>query len=270
MRFLRNTSSLGRVAVLAIAALTASSQTAPTPPPATPPPSLPSIQADDVLDHLKQSVSWYRRVTSLEQTPYFANDALLRQSLHNAALKALQLGFDFGRAAAAISGPAASAPTQGSASGARNLTQAAARAGARVDALQLRLKEIDASIQTARPADRATLLAQRSTVQVALELATQVRDTVRTLAAFSPNDSDSLAVQITRLEQSVPEAAHNRNANTPGPQNAPAAVPAPPQPVHLESSGIIGLGTQLFSLSRNHRQVRDVIAETDQLNQSLN
>jgi small-conductance mechanosensitive channel len=40
--------------------------------------------------------------------------------------------------------------------------------------------------------------------------------------------------------------------------------------VHLESAGIIGLGTELFALSRNRRQVRDTMTETDQLIRSLN
>jgi small-conductance mechanosensitive channel len=258
---LSNLSRHAGIAILAFAAAALFSQTTTSTTP---------IQADDVLDHLKQTVAWYHRVVSLEQIPYFANDALLKQDAHHAALKALQLAFDFGRAAAAITGPAASAPTQSASGGSRNLTQAAAKASARVDALQSRLKELDAAIQTAKAKDRATLEAQRATLQVELELATQVRDTVRTLAAFSPNDSDSLAAQINRLEQSVPEAAHNRNANLAGPQSAPAAAAASPAVVHPESTGIIGLITQLFALSRNRGQVRDVIAETDQLIQSLN
>jgi small-conductance mechanosensitive channel len=261
LRSLSKVSRLGGIALLAIAAAAVLSQTTPSAPP---------IQADDVLDHLKQTVAWYRRVVSLEQIPYFANDPLLKQDVHNAAVKALQLAFDFGRAAAAISAPAASAPAQTTPGGSRSLTQAAAKASARVDALQSRLKELDTAIQTAKVKDRPTLQAQQATLRVELDLATQVRDTVRTLAAFSTNDSDSLAVQINRLEQSVPEAAHDRNANPSASQRAPAAAAAAPAVVHPESAGIIGLVTQLFALSRNRSQVRDVIAEADQLVQSLN
>jgi hypothetical protein len=77
-------------------------------------------------------------VNSLERTPAFANDVLLRKNTHAAALNAVELAFDFARAAISVADVApATVPSQpGAAPQARNLAQAKARAAARVEDLR--------------------------------------------------------------------------------------------------------------------------------------
>jgi small-conductance mechanosensitive channel len=236
----------------------------------------PLLQPADVLSHLKNSIAWYRHVNSVEQTPALANDVLLRQSTHVSSLKALQLAFDFGRVAASFvdstSTPATPAATGGPQT--RNLAQTAARATARVDNLQTRLKDLGTSLQTARGAARDTVRARRNTVQAELTLATQVRDTINTLVAFTPlNGSSGLGPQVDELERSVPEAAHQSQPAA-AQQAPPTAAPASANstavaPIHPESSGIIGLATSLFTLSHDRGQVRILMDNTDELARSL-
>src|SRR5690349_19342418 len=129
------------VAILLPAAFfLAAAQQAPAPTPLQPP---------DVLGHVKRSISWYRHLNSIEQSPALANDVLLRESTHTSAVKALQLAFDFGHAAASLL-DATTSPTTGGTPQNRNLTQAAARAAARVDNLRAQLKAVDDSMQKAR------------------------------------------------------------------------------------------------------------------------
>jgi small-conductance mechanosensitive channel len=143
-----------------------------------------------------------------------------------------------------------------------------------VEALQARLREIDAGIQTARGASRDTLRAQRNTLQAQLDFALQIQDTVKTLAAFTPiNGSGTLAAQIEDLERSVPEAAHaaapeNKQPDVKTAHTATANTPAGGA-FHPESAGIIGLVTELFALSHNRGQLRVAMHDTDELVRSL-
>jgi small-conductance mechanosensitive channel len=252
--------------LLPAAFFVAAAQQAPAPTP---------LRPADVVAHVKASVSWYRRLNSVEQTPALANDVLLRESTHSSALKALQLAFDFGRAAASLLDTATSAaPSTTGAPQGRNLAQAAARAAARVDSLRTRLKDLDAALQTARGTAGSTLRAQRKTVQAELDFAIMVLDTVNTLAAFTPmNGSGGLGPQIEELERSIPEAAHGGPGRAAPPATAttqPAAANAAASGTfHPESAGIIGLATELFTLSHNRGQLRQIMSGTDDLIRSL-
>jgi len=66
------------------------------------PPTQTPLRTTEVLEHVKASVSWYRRLNSIEQTPALLNDVLVRESIRASALKALQLAFDFGHASASL------------------------------------------------------------------------------------------------------------------------------------------------------------------------
>ncbi len=233
---------------------------------AAPPPAPAPLPPADVLTHIQASINWYRQVNSAEQTPALANDVLLRDSTHAAAVKAVQLAFQFGQASAAFldtPGSAAAGPAQSA-----TLSQGAARAAARVESLQARLKEMDASLETARGSALATLRAERNTVQAELALATEVRDTVNTLAAFTPAaGSGGLGPEVQELERLVPEAAPG--AHPAGAHAASAALPAGASAYHSDPAGIFGLSAALFSLSHNHSQLRQTMSATDALVRSL-
>jgi small-conductance mechanosensitive channel len=241
-----------------------------------PPAPPPSLQPVAVIDHIKASIAWRRDVNSVEQIPALGNDVLLRESTRSSALKALQLAFEFGHAAATFLD--ASAPSAGVDTApqtpVRNFAQAVARATARIEALQNQINDIDARLATAKPAARDTLRAQRNTVQAEMNLATQIRDTVNTLATFSPAGGPrSLGTQVDELERSVPEAARRParavDASAPAPAAAPAAAPAPVPSFQPETTGIIGLTTELLTLLHNRGQLVAVIQTTDALSRSL-
>ena len=242
---------------------------------AQPPPAPLTLRPADVLAHVKDSITWYRRLSLVEQTPALANDILLQGSTHASALKALQPAFDFGHAAARLIDTATSAapPPDGSPQS-RNLAQTVARASARVDNLRARLKEIDSALSSARGAAANTLRGQRETVQAELDFAIQVQTTVSTLAAFAPaNGSGGLGPQIEELERSVPKAEqHGQQQATP--PSAATTQQAPANTVAAgtfrpESAGIFGLITELFALSHNRGQIRQMISGTDDLVRSL-
>src|SRR3954469_25076751 len=56
------------------------------------------IQQGDIIAHLARTISWYRNVENAADLSGGAADVLMREGAHQAALKGLQLAFDFARA----------------------------------------------------------------------------------------------------------------------------------------------------------------------------
>ncbi len=206
------------------------------------------IRSDDVIDHLEQTIAWYRHLQTVEQA---TGDVLMRQSVHQASLKALQLAFDFARAESSL--VAADQPQQNQTAG--NLPQAASRATDRVNSLQARIDDLNKTAQKS-----AKLEAQRRQLIAELDLAKNIQTTIQTILNFSgtPTATGGLAGQIDELERSVPAqpAAPAANATN---------AAAPPQVFQPESRGIIGLITDLFSIRSNRNHFLDLQKETDAL-----
>ena len=236
---------------------------------ATPPAS---IRAEDILDHLEQTIAWYRHMQSIEQA---TNDVLVRQNVRQASLKALQLAFDFARAEVALVASDAQTSPNPANSGSSNLQQAATRAADRVSGVEARIADLDAAITKASESQRRLLQAQRKQLSAELDVAQGIQSTIQTLISFSGNLGASggvaagLAGQIDELERSAPEARHEKRANVTANAQPPAPAtssPVAPPPVFQPASrGIIGLIADLFSIHSRRRQFMELRKETDSL-----
>jgi small-conductance mechanosensitive channel len=216
-----------------------------------------SIRSQDPLAHLEQVVSWYRHVNSDSST----GNVLIRDSLHQASLKVLELAFQFARAEAALKTESA-APTpvaQG------DLQQAAVQAAARVSFIQSRISQIDTELPTVAQRQRQTLLAERNELNAGLDLAKEIQTTVQNMVTFAgaiESSGSALETQIAELESSVPEAAAGKNlapATAPSKESASAAAFAP------ESISLAGLTAELFSIHAGRAQLNDLRKETTAL-----
>ena len=236
----------------------ASAAAAPVPTPPAP------LRAGDIVAHLARTISWYRRVVAVEQSAEVPADVLARDSTQRSSTRAMQLGFDFARAAAAlVSGD--SAPAAGAATANSNIEQAAARAAERITSVEGRIAEVDAAVAKAGARSRATLTARRQELQAELNLAKQVQETVRGLRAFlsgqAAGSGGGLLGQIDRLERSVPEAM--RTTQPPAPGVAASSGPATGALFRPESAGIIALLTEAIRMARSKNLLGDALAETD-------
>ncbi len=225
-------------------------------------------KSDDILDHLQQTIGWYRHLQTIEQA---TGDILIRQSIHQASLKALQLSFDFARAETSLVTPETTQNGQSPA----NLERASTRAADRVNNLQARLGDLDAKIQKAGGRERSDLEAQRRQIVAELDLAKQIQSTISAIASFSGSlgatgAAGGLNAQIDELERSIPEARHDKR-NTQSqpapaqPSNNASNAAAPPQVFQPETRGMIGLITDLISMRDKRRQFLDLQRETDAL-----
>ncbi len=233
-----------------------------------PSPPAPPLRTADIVAHLARTISWYRHVTAVEQSAQLPTDILARDSAQRTATRALQLAFDFARAAAPLvaSGqPAASStPPAGT-----SMDRAAARAIERVANAERQIVEVDAELAKAGGQARATLTARRKELVAELNFAKQVQESVqglRTLLSGRATGGADLLGFVDRLERSVPEALRGTQPQTPVTGGGDSAAAAPFRP---ESAGIFRLITETIRMARSKSELDDALAETDTLRKNL-
>ncbi len=233
-------------------------------------PAAPTIRAEDVLAHLEQTISLYRDVSALEQSPALANDIVLRDTARRTSVQALQRAFDFARAQATLlsarGGAAANAGAQRPGTAGR-MEQVVARAAGRVASIQARLKDLDAAVAKATAQSRQVLLARRKQALAELYLAEQIHKSAQSMVAFvgtAGAANAGLANRIDQLERSVPEAMRTEQRAAEG-SSAAAPVPGGARVFRAESAGLMGLAGELFTLTRTRSQLSDVIETTEAL-----
>jgi small-conductance mechanosensitive channel len=240
-------------------------------------PAPPPANAADVIAHLEQTIAWYRHIGA-QQDSSESSDVLLRDSTRQAATQALQLAFDFARAEAALVSGAGSPNPSASGGGSGNLQQASSKASDRVAGLTSRIADLDAKIPKATPKDRTVLTAQRKELQAELDLAKEVQDTIQNLASFSGSAGSAaggLSGRIDELESSVPEARHQKGAESKpgaaatGANAANASQRSQARIFQPESAGIIALAAELFSIHSGRQRIQDLVRETDTLSANI-
>jgi len=219
-----------------------------------------SIRSPDVIGHLKQVISWYRDLNSVEPS---VADELVRDNLHQTSLTALQLAFRFAHAESALIA-AEQNPQNPVPSG--NLQQAAAKAADRVATVQAKIAEIDSEIQKAAARQLEILAAQRNELNAELDLAKEIQATVLNLVNFTGaigSGGGALAAQIDELERSVPEAS--------GKDSVPATNSSKAASTTLfsaDSAGLVKLATELFSIHSSRTRLDEGRNTTEALTAS--
>jgi small-conductance mechanosensitive channel len=252
------------------------------------------VPPEQVANHVSRTITWYRRIMALQQIPADSDDIVPRDRLSQTALTSLQLAFDFGRAAGAMTAsaqPTPDASDQGSA-----IDRAAARMAQRINDLQSQLTAVDEQIAHASAKNREALVAKRGEISAALDLSKQIQGTVEQIQKFEETSdahaggaSGGLAAQIADLRRSVPELhGSGMGAGSAGPGNGTganggsasstnSAKPAAPTSssnnaatFRPESAGIIALFSKWFSLESARRDLADATRQTDGITKDLN
>lgn len=219
----------------------------------------------EILEYLNQTIVWFQGVSAALQTPAGSRDALFADALRRSATDVLQLGFDFARAQAAIPAVIPGETTGPEDPRSRNLARIAAAAEQRAEQVRAELDQLSRRVPSAPAPALPVLRAQRDELTSELNFAVARRDALRNLVGFfSVPGEGGLASKISDLERSVPEAARSR-------QNAPAAAAAraaAPEDFHPESAGIVGLTTELLSVSRRMSRLDQLVKATDGLREA--
>jgi small-conductance mechanosensitive channel len=142
-----------------------------------------------------------------------------------------------------------------------------------VTEIQSELDQVSRDLeQTTDPATRPTLAARHDKLVAELNLAKARQDVLQNLADFSTDNAgpEGLLQKINDLENSIGDQAAPQPAGAPKP--AASAAVADPQSFRPESAGLLGLVTEMFSLSQRMSELKklaQVTATLQQGNQKL-
>ncbi|QOY87552.1 mechanosensitive ion channel family protein [Paludibaculum fermentans] len=205
-------------------------------------------------------------MAAVVQSPTDSTQTVFAGALRQSSIDTVRLAFEFARAQAAIPQATTSENPPPDAARGRTLAQSAAAAAQRAELSQAELDRLNLQLQSASGAGRARLQALRDEVASEANFAKARRDALRNLIGFlSAPDEGGLGAKILTLERSIPEAAPALKGT---PEPAPAARPAATPDFHPESSGIVGLTAEVFSLSQRMNQLERLSQETEALRQS--
>jgi small-conductance mechanosensitive channel len=267
---------------------------------AKPNPLLP-LTSDQILTHVRASLSWYRDLSTVEQINLPGVDAAARSQLQQQALTAVHLAFDFGKASEDILGRQArmqarspSGPpgqSAGAAQGApptslARLDEEAADLSEREAGLKSQMAAVDSELRRVRGAKtRSEFAAQRAGIAAALQLVQQIESNVDQLRRFEQSTlagqgkpPKGLRAQLAFLQKSVPELATGE-----GPGGGVAAAAAPQTGGHAaastskatqanfqpQSAGIVTLIGQWFTLHQYQEQIETAVKDTTTLEKEL-
>lgn len=236
---------------------------------AAPEPQAPTLYVSNVLAHLARSISWYRQMAAVEQSGELPDDVIASDNTQRISARALQLAFDFARAAVPLVQGERKSNGNGAA-GSFNAERASARAVERIAAVEARIAEVDAAAGKAGARAGATLSARRKELQAELNLAKAIQESLQRLRAFMSGQSgggSDLPGYIDRLERSVPEAMRGAQtaAQPAQAQNAAATL----QPFRAESAGIVRLVTETIGAVRGKKRLGEALAETEPLRKNV-
>jgi small-conductance mechanosensitive channel len=220
-----------------------------------------SIKDEDLLQYLDRTIAWYRGIGSVVQAPVTSGEVLFQDAIRQDSSRVLRLGFDFARAEAAILGRSAKGATPSGTDQSR-VAQAEATAAQDITRLQGEIDQAGGEIQKTPARLRRGLIAKRDKLTAELNLAKARHDVLRGISGYlSGPDAGGLAGKINDLKRSVPEAQND-------PQKAATHAAASREEFRPQSAGIVGLATEIFTLSRKMSQLSDLAAQTDALRQA--
>jgi small-conductance mechanosensitive channel len=210
--------------------------------------------AEEILEGLNQTIGWYRRVAAQAQLATEPADIIFVEQNRRLTRQVLALAFEAARAAAALPGAGTAAPgTQAP------VSKRASDAEAAVQKIQADVNALERQVASAKSRARAVLQARLAETRSELALAQARAQALKALADFAAQGgrSGGLLGQIEELERSVPEVRAEPDTHA-----APAAQATTPR---RPAAGLLGLFSELFSLARKRRELRDVLAQTSAL-----
>ena len=201
-----------------------------------------------VIQHLNAAITWYKQLSSSNESAGQPSDAFYLENARNLAKQALQLAFQSAEAEAKLlaadkEGGGAAVPSQASTEQ-QNVAKAAAKTADIISQTQAQIAAVNRQIEKASGKKLQQLTSQRETLQEQLEFNKALQEALQKLTTFmsgSGTASRGLPKQIEDLKNSVPGVF----AKTP-PKAGPAATASTP-PAATEGTGLISQTALLFT-----------------------
>ena len=199
-----------------------------------------------VIRHLNAAITWYKQLTSSNESAGQPSDAFYLENARNLAKQALQLAFQSAEAEAALLATekaGGAAPSQTSTEQ-QNISKAAAKTADLISQTQAQIATVNRQIEKASGKKLRELTSQREGLSEQLEFNKALQEALQRLTAFMSGSgaaSGGLAKEIGNLKNSVPGVF----AKIP-PKAAPAAAAGTP-PAATEGTGLISQTSLLFT-----------------------
>jgi small-conductance mechanosensitive channel len=236
----------------------------------------PEVAGDALLQDLNQTITWYRRLAAHSSLASEPSDVLYLDDNLQIARQVVALEFEFARADATLMSAQQEPPKQGEqakpgdqpAKPGSSLVKAAADAAANEQKQEAVVAALEKEIDAARtPKAKRIAQEQLAAEKSDLGLMQARAQTLKSLADFmaqSGGNGAGLVGQIEELERSVPEA-RTPNAAQGGQPAAAQGAAAAAAAKRTRPNGVIELTSDIFSLTRKLREVRDATELTVQL-----
>ncbi len=233
----------------------------------------PAARDQAVVAYLNQTLGWYRQQSSRSLFVNEPSDLVAVTEERRLGREVVSLAFDFARAAVALHPQPAAAPRAGgSAAKAEAIARLTADAASRVQQLRGEIDQLQHELGAARGEAEKRSAAQRlAETRSELDLALARQGTVQAFTEFMRQGAAAagggLLAQIEELRRSVPETAVSAEASKAA---APLAAALGTEARRPAPTGVLALTSDLITLSRKKRSVREGIALTSQLLAAVN
>lgn len=235
-----------------------------------------TLDASRIMPFLDQTLTWYRQMGVTQQIASDPSEVTIVTDNRQIATQIVRLSFDFARAEAdAITSNQRSTPVQAQAGGTPE-QQAMVKAEDQVDQqikeAESELNSLKQKLATAAGKQRSLLAAQIAETQSELEVQKTRKDTIHNIREFATGaggDVGGLKAQIDALAASIPTigAAASPTGNQTNPKDQPNTNL---EATTEESTGIWGLGAELFGVGNKLSTINNAITQTQRLAQASN
>ena len=238
----------------------------------------PQVGDGAILSHLNNGISWYRQLSSIDQSAGQPSDVLYLSNARSQAKQALQLAFQAAQSISGLQNVAAneskapstlaggSAPSAPDQQGLANALQGATD---RLNQDQAKLSQIEAELARARGRQRQQLLSQRDALQGVISLDQALQEQLQKIATFIATNERAqggMSGKIAALKESVPEVFATETAEAgKAAANATSANAQSASVARAQSSGLFGQASYLLTQTSEIHKVDTLITQTNRL-----
>ena len=224
--------------------------------------SLPSAQ--DVLSFVNKNISWFRNISMEQQVATEPEDVVFVNDNRQLSTRAVRLSFDFAMAYANTPSLSPRSQQQQGATEDRyqSLLRIAESADQQAKQTQTQIEDLRRQLETAPVRKHKQIESQIAELQSELELAQTRRDTLRNILQFVSGvngSGGSLRAELEELEKSIPAENNTQGAN---------ANTSTTSSRRSEATGILGLITDLISISKKIHTIDSRIQQANALQQA--
>ncbi len=213
-----------------------------------------------VIRHLNAAITWYKQLSSSNESAGQPSDAFYLENARNLAKQALQLAFQSAEAEAALlatdKGGGGAAVSSQTSTEQQNISKAAANTANLISQTQAQIEAVNRQIEKASGKKLQELTSQRESLQEQLEFNKALQEALQKLTTFMSGSgaaSGGLPKEIDDLKNSVPGVFAKVPAKA-----APATTASTP-PAATEGTGLISQTSLLFTRIAGLRDLNQLV-----------